>query len=78
MSLGIGGVEERPFLAETLTFVGCQADNETVGEIASASASAVDPMADLQANPDYRRQLVRVLVADTLRSAFNDAKQHRT
>ena len=78
LSLGIGGVEERPFLAETLTFVGCQADNETVGEIASASASAVDPMADLQANPDYRRQLVRVLVADTLRSAFNDAKQHRT
>ena len=44
----------------------------TAEEIAATVAEAVDPMVDLQANADYKRQLVRVLGARVVSSAFAD------
>jgi len=73
LSLGLGGVEDRPFVAATAGFIGKPATSEVAVEIANEVAEAVDPMVDLQANADYRRQLVRVLGARVLAAAFNDA-----
>ena len=66
-------MEDRPFVAATAGFIGKPATSEVAVEIANEVAEAVDPMVDLQANADYRRQLVRVLGARVLAAAFNDA-----
>jgi 2-furoyl-CoA dehydrogenase FAD binding subunit len=73
VSFGLGGVEDRPFVAATAGYVGKPATEATASDIASTVAEIVDPMVDLQANADYRRQLVRVLGTRTLTAAFNDA-----
>jgi len=77
LSFGLGGVEDRPIVADTAGFIGKPATQDTAGEIANTVAEAVDPMIDMQANADYRRQLVRVLGARVLSAAFNDAKSAR-
>ena len=71
LSLGLGGVEDRPFLANTETFIGRTANAETASEVANTVAEAIDPMVDLQANANYRRQLVRVLGKRTLTRAID-------
>ena len=73
LSLGLGGVEDRPIVANTAAFLGKPATEETARDIAETVADTVDPMIDLQANADYRRQLVRVLGARVLSAAFLDA-----
>lgn len=73
VSLGLGGVEDRPFVAATASFAGAPAVAETAVEIAEAAAAAAEPMEDAQANGDYRRQLVRVLGARALTRAFEHA-----
>tara|TARA_R110000787_G_scaffold15307_5_gene47302 strand:- start:441 stop:1319 length:879 start_codon:yes stop_codon:yes gene_type:complete len=77
LSVGLGGVEDRPFVVTNPDFIGRPATLATAQEIADAAAEAVDPMVDLQANADYRRQLVRVLGARALDRAFNDAAGRR-
>jgi 2-furoyl-CoA dehydrogenase FAD binding subunit len=77
LSLGLGGVEDRPFVAATASFRGKPATAETAREIAETAAAACDPMVDLQANADYRRQLVRVLGARVVEAAFTEAKENR-
>lgn len=77
LSFGLGGIEDRPFVAATADFVGKPATGATAHEIADTVAEKVDPMVDLQANADYRRQLVRVLGARTLTAAFEDAIKQR-
>lgn len=73
VSFGLGGVEDRPFVTATAGWIGKPATEETAREIAEAAAEAVDPMVDLQANADYRRQLVRVLGTRVLARAFAGA-----
>lgn len=75
LSLGLGGVEDRPVLADTANFIGAPANDETAKVVAEAAAGAVEPMEDLQANADYRRQLVRVLGARVLSRAFARAAE---
>lgn len=77
LSLGLGGVEDRPFVAATGAFVGKPGTAATAEDIANTIAETVDPMIDLQANADYRRQLVRVLGARVLMAAFTDATRQR-
>lgn len=77
LSLGLGGVEDRPIVADTNGFLGKPASEATAADIAHTVAEAVDPMVDLQANADYRRQLVRVLGSRALSAAFIDATTAR-
>ena len=77
LSLGLGGVEDRPIVAETATFIGEPATKKTAKCIAETVAGVVDPVVDLQANVDYRRQLVRVLGTRALSAAFEDATKDR-
>ena len=73
LSFGLGGVEDRPFVVDNPDFIGRAATLATAQEIADAASEIVDPMVDLQAGKDYRRQLVRVLGAKALAAAFDEA-----
>ena len=77
LSFGLGGVEDRPVVADTGSFIGRPASDDTAREIADAAAETVDPMVDMQGNADYRRQLVRVLGRKALTAAFADATATR-
>ena len=74
ISVGLGGVEDRPFLADTDGCAGLAADAGIAREIAEAAAAAAAPVTDLQATPQYRRELVRVLGARTISRAFDRAR----
>ena len=74
LSMGLGGVEDRPVAVDTDPFSGAPASDTTAEEIADATAGSVEPVVDLQANSEYRRQLVRVLGAKALSRAFRDAR----
>ena len=63
--------------AAAAEFLGKPATETTATDIANAVAETVDPMVDLQANADYRRQLVRVLGARVLAAAFDDATRQQ-
>ena len=75
LSLGLGGVEDRPVAVDTGPFAGAPATGLTAEEIAAAAAGSVEPVVDLQANAEYRRQLVRVLGARALLRAFRDTRK---
>ncbi len=73
LTLGLGGVEERPVVIAGEGFAGAPATAETARQIASEAARGVDPMTDPQASAAYRRQLVAVLGARVLSQAFERA-----
>ena len=73
VSLGLGGIEDRPLLANLADFVGAPATARTASEAAALAADLVDPMEDPRASAAYRRQLVRVLGARVLERAFERA-----
>ncbi len=77
LSFGLGGVEDRPFVVDNPEFIDHPAIAATAQEIASAAAEIVEPMVDIQASADYRRQLVRVIGAKALMAAFADAEAQR-
>ncbi len=70
LALAFGGVEDRPVLADCGAYVGAPATAETARDAAERASAAVDPVEDLQANADYRRQLVRVLGAKVITAAL--------
>ncbi len=74
LSLGLGGVEDRPITVDVADFIGAPATASTAGAIAAAAAQTVAPITDAQASPAYRRQLVRVLGAQVIARAFEDAR----
>ena len=74
LSFGLGGVEDRPILVDTARFVGAPAAAGTAAALAEEAAVSVDPVEDVQANADYRRQLVRVLGRRVLEGAFARAR----
>ena len=73
LSLGLGGVEDRPVLADLSGFAGAPATAETAADAATLAADRADPIEDPKASAAYRRQLVRVLGARVLERAFERA-----
>ena len=73
LSLGFGGIEDRPVLADLSGFAGAPATSETAAEAAALAADRADPIEDPKASAAYRRQLVRVLGARVLERAFERA-----
>jgi CO/xanthine dehydrogenase FAD-binding subunit len=61
VTLGLGGVEDRPFVVDTARFAGAAADAATARAIADHVADTVDPMEDHTASADYRGALAREL-----------------
>ena len=73
VSLGLGGIEDRPALADLSGFVGAPATARTALEAAALAADRADPMEDPRASAAYRRQITRVLGARVLERAFERA-----
>jgi 2-furoyl-CoA dehydrogenase FAD binding subunit len=70
LTMGLGGVEGRPFVADTAEFIGERACPALAQAVAAAAAERVDPMTDLKVSAAYRRALVRGLGAQAIAEAF--------
>ncbi|HEX4553789.1 MAG TPA: FAD binding domain-containing protein [Xanthobacteraceae bacterium] len=77
LSLGLGGVEDRPIAVDTASFVGRLADAAAAKAIALHAAQSVDPMDDRGASADYRRALSQVLAERVVVRAAEAARQKR-
>jgi len=69
--LGIGGVSDRAIRLETLEawLVGRPASPEVIEDAARQAWSAISPIADIHASPEYRRDLVAASVKRALAEA---------
>jgi 2-furoyl-CoA dehydrogenase FAD binding subunit len=72
LCFALGGIEDRPRAFDTSPFTGAPATPETADEISAQAAREVDPVADLQANADYRRHLAALLGARAISQAFDN------
>jgi aerobic carbon-monoxide dehydrogenase medium subunit len=70
--IGVTGIAPVPYRARAVEarLDGRQVDESTIAEAAKLAADAVDPLGDIHASPDYRRQLAQVNVARALRAAI--------
>jgi len=68
VSLGLGGVADRPLLAESASALlsGTRLDPEVARAAAAAAAAQVDPASDVRASADYRRHLLPIYVERAL------------
>jgi CO/xanthine dehydrogenase FAD-binding subunit len=71
--LAVGSVTNRPELVETAILVGRAVEPEVAHALAADAAAAVDPPPNIHGSGDYRRQLVRVLVARAVNRAWERA-----
>jgi 2-furoyl-CoA dehydrogenase FAD binding subunit len=76
LSLGIGGVEDRPVAINVKRFLGHPA-GEIVVDLSEHAAVSVTPMQDYSASADYRIALTKVLVERAVRSALEMARRRR-
>jgi len=69
--VGVGGAEERPRrIAEAeAVLAGRAPDDASFRAAAEAAADAIDPLEDIQADAEYRRDLVRAVVRRALERA---------
>ncbi len=74
LRLGFGGVEDRPLLADTGTYLGAPAQDGLAAEIAAAVSERLEPMEDIAAGAAYRKALARSLARRVLAQAFADAR----
>ena len=70
LTMGLGGVESRPFVADTAEFIGERACPALAQAVAASAAERVKPMTDLKVSAAYRRALVRSLGAQAIAEAF--------
>ena len=70
LTMGLGGVESRPVVADTAEFIGERAGPALAQVVAAAAARRVDPLTDFKASAAYRRALVRSLGAQAIAEAF--------
>ena len=77
LSVGLGGVEDRPIALDTTAFTGRPADATTARALAQYICERVDPMEDHTASADYRRALAQVLIERVLLRAAEDARRRR-
>jgi carbon-monoxide dehydrogenase medium subunit len=66
--VGIGGAEGRPrrIPEAEAALKGCPLELKTFQAAAAAAAEAIDPMEDIQADAEYRRDLVRAMTRRAL------------
>jgi len=76
LSLGVGGVENRPFAVDVQEFVGLLA-GEAPAALAEHAAASVSPNEDHQGSAQYRLALTRELVSRAVIAAIADARQRR-
>jgi CO/xanthine dehydrogenase FAD-binding subunit len=75
LTLGLGGVADRPIAADARAVVGAMADGGTAQTLARTVAANLDPMEDHVASADYRRALAQVLIERVVLRAIEAAKR---
>jgi len=75
--LGVGGAAPVPLALPEVgaQLAGLPLSDKVIADAADAAIDLIDPEDDLHATAEYRRHLVRVLVAKVLRAAKEDAIQ---
>ena len=76
LSLGIGGVEDRPAAIDARRFLGHKA-GEIAVDLSEHAAASVTPMEDQSATADYRTALTKVLVERAVSSALEMARRRK-
>jgi len=74
LSVGLGGVVDRPIAVATQEAVGVQADAGMAQALAHRVAEDLDPMEDHVASADYRRALAGVLIERVVLRAIENAR----
>jgi 2-furoyl-CoA dehydrogenase FAD binding subunit len=74
LSLGLGGVENRPIKIDVGQYIGRGA-LDTAADIAAQASKTVTPMEDHAASADFRRALTLDLVQRAIEAAVADAKK---
>jgi CO/xanthine dehydrogenase FAD-binding subunit len=77
LSLGIGGVEDRPVAIDVERFLGHPA-GEIAVDLSEHAAASVTPMEDQSATADYRTALTKVLVERAVSSALEMARRRKS
>jgi CO/xanthine dehydrogenase FAD-binding subunit len=75
LTLGLGGVVDRPIAVDTQEAVGAMADGGMATTLARRVAANVEPMEDHVASADYRRALAGVLIERVVLRAIADARR---
>jgi CO/xanthine dehydrogenase FAD-binding subunit len=75
LELGVGGAAPVPLALPEIgaQLVGARLDDAAIAAAADTAVGLSDPEGDLHASADFRKHLVRVLVARVLRAAKDDA-----
>jgi 2-furoyl-CoA dehydrogenase FAD binding subunit len=73
ISLGVGGVEDRPVVIDLSDFEGGEVDDKLIEAVENAVGERLDPLNDHAASAEQRRSLARSLARRTLRGAIADA-----
>jgi carbon-monoxide dehydrogenase medium subunit len=70
--LGIGGATDRPLriAAAEAVLMGTEGSAEVIREAGNVAAEKIDPLVDIHASAEYRRDLVRAMVGRALNHAF--------
>jgi 2-furoyl-CoA dehydrogenase FAD binding subunit len=76
LSLGLGGVENRPVAVDVRSFCG-RAPERVGGDLVEHAHASVTAMDDHAASAEFRLALTRVLVAQVFEEAVAKAKQYR-
>jgi 2-furoyl-CoA dehydrogenase FAD binding subunit len=71
---GYLSVSEVPTVIELTDAFSVAVDEESLAAAGEMALAGLDPQTDIHASADYRAQLVRVLTARVLRSAYDDAR----
>lgn len=76
--LGVGGAASTPLAIEAVTdLVGKPVDASSIVAVASAAVRQAQPISNVHASEDYRREMVSVLTKRALIQALEKAKGHR-
>src|SRR5262245_15956878 len=76
LSVGVGGVEDRPIVIDVSGFLG-EAAGDISANLSAHAASSVTPMEDRSASADYRTALTKVLVERAVNGALGMARLQR-
>ena len=72
--IGVGGAADRPqrIAAAEELLIGTEAGADVRGEAGDIAAAAIEPLEDIQASAEYRRDLVRAMVGRALAQACQE------
>jgi aerobic carbon-monoxide dehydrogenase medium subunit len=70
--IGVGGAADRPqrIAAAEQLLIGSEAGADVCGEASNVAAEAIEPLEDIQASAEYRRDLIRAMVGRALAQAW--------